>query len=264
MENPRVNILICNNNYEDWVIDAIDSAINQTYPDISITYIDDGSTDSSWKKVCNHLNKSRLHKKILHDKFDIRTCEYVDKKHSRTIPINLIKLDKSYGPAFARNIGIELSIDKSEFQMVLDADDKMYKNKVLRFVEEAMKLQPLIGIVYGDYITHNTENGLEVAEYKQNFDFNSLTRECIIHSGSLISSQALKSVYDQFGFYDVNLRVCEDYDLWIRITKNFLAIHVPECLTFVRVTPKNSTNQVNKDIWSACMNRVIQKNFNGN
>lgn len=261
MENPKVNILICNHNYEEWVIDAIDSAINQTYPEISITYVDDGSIDSSWKKVCTHLNKSRIYNKILHDRFDIRTCEY-KAKNNRTIPINLIKLDKNYGPAFARNIGIEVSIDKCDFQMILDADDKMNRNKVLRCVEEAMKLQPLIGIVYADYVTHNTENKLEVIEYKQNFDFNALTRECIIHSGSLISCNALKSVYDQFGFYDINLRVCEDYDLWIRITKTFLAVHIPECLTFVRVTPKNSTNQVNKDMWSTCMNRVIQKNFN--
>jgi glycosyltransferase involved in cell wall biosynthesis len=163
-----------------------------------------------------------------------------------------IRLNKQGGPSIARNIGISYTIENSDFYMVLDADDIMQPNKVYRCVEEAMKLPGIIGIVYGDYTTLNVENGIERIEYKADFDIEKLYSECIIHSGSLVSKEALMFAQDQYGFYDQRMRVAEDYDLWLRITRKYSAVHIPESLTTVRVTPKNSTNQVDIDTRNAC------------
>ena len=50
---PLVSFIIPAYNHENYIIDAIDSAIMQTYKNIEIIIIDDGSTDSTWNKICN-------------------------------------------------------------------------------------------------------------------------------------------------------------------------------------------------------------------
>ncbi len=257
MANPKVNILIANYNYGNWILDAFKSACEQTYPEISITIVDDGSTDDSWNKIYTTILKSRPHNKILPSNFDIRTCDYDYGK--RSIPVTTVRLDKNYGPSFARNVGLSLGIDKHDYFMILDADDMMKQNKVWRCVEEAMKLPGMIGIVYADYSTINTETGLERIEYKSNFDYQKLLRNCIIHSQSLILKEALVQTAQNNEYYDSQLRVCEDYDLWLRITQKYLAYHIPESLSRVRVTPVNSSNTVSNDVRNACMNRIWQK-----
>lgn len=257
-ENPRVNVLIANYNYGDWLIDAVNSALDQTYPNLAVTVVDDCSTDDSWNKLYKSLFQNQPHNKFLPSEFDIRSRSM--NKGGRDIGLTAIRLNKNSGPSIARNVGIAHTFETSDFYMILDADDMAHKNKVWRMMEEGMKLPGIVGIVYGDYSTINVETGLERIEYKPNFSLKTLLRECIIHSGSLVSKQALEFVQQPYGWYDPELRVCEDYDLWLRITKKFTALHIPESLTRVRVTPNNSSNQVNKEIWQQCMYRVYQKN----
>ena len=49
--NPNVAIIISNYNYGEYVLEAIDSALNQTYPNIRVYVLDDGSSDDSWDKI---------------------------------------------------------------------------------------------------------------------------------------------------------------------------------------------------------------------
>jgi glycosyltransferase involved in cell wall biosynthesis len=44
---PKVNIVINNFNYAEFLPDSIESALSQTYPSCSVTVVDDGSTDES-------------------------------------------------------------------------------------------------------------------------------------------------------------------------------------------------------------------------
>lgn len=52
MDSPLVSIIITNYNYARYLNNAIDSALNQTYPDVEVIVVDDGSTDNS-KAVIN-------------------------------------------------------------------------------------------------------------------------------------------------------------------------------------------------------------------
>ena len=49
--NPNVAIIISNYNYGEYVLEAIDSALNQTYPNVRVYVLDDGSSDDSWNKI---------------------------------------------------------------------------------------------------------------------------------------------------------------------------------------------------------------------
>lgn len=57
MNNPLVSILIPVYNTEKYVADAIESALNQTYKNIEIIIVDDGSTDKSWEIIESYRKK---------------------------------------------------------------------------------------------------------------------------------------------------------------------------------------------------------------
>ncbi len=230
---PKVNVIIANRNYGKWLGDAITSVAEQTYKNLFVTLVDDNSDDDSIEVA----------KKVVKEK---------------GVEIAICCLDQTMGPSYCRNVAIENSINTTDIYAILDADDMMLPNKISRCVAELMQ-NPFIGVVYADYIIHNEETGQEHIEYKEPFSKTRLLQECIVHSGALITKQALIDTKDEFGYYDITMRTCEDYDLWTRISEKYMITHIAEPLTFVRAHNNNSTNSVDKAVWQQNWNRIAQK-----
>lgn len=241
---PLVNVIIANYNYGKWLGKAINSAVNQDYQNKIITIIDDCSTDNSIEEI-EKLTKSKFTNNILKSTID-------------NVSIVAIKLDKTYGPSHARNVAIEMTKEFVDIYAILDADDEMVPNKLTTCVSEMLQ-QSMIGVVYADYIIENIENKTKYIEYKEPFSRERLLQECIVHSGAIILKKALLDVKDEFGYYDENMRTCEDYDLWIRISEKYMIYHIAEPLTLVRVHNNNSTNTVDNSIWQQNWARISQK-----
>ena len=168
-------------------------------------------------------------------------------------------MDECDGPSRARNLAIEDSIDDTDYFLILDADDTAYPNKCIRLIQEALQSPDFIGAVYADYHILNVDTGVVTHEYKKPYDKTVLNRECIVHSGSLVSKSAMINAKDEFGFFDVNMRTCEDYDLWMRISENHMIMHVAEPLSLVRVHQNNATNSVDNSIWGRNWTRLHEK-----
>ena len=134
----------------------------------------------------------------------------------------------------------------------------MKPSKINRCVS-VLKKSPMIGAVYADYDTINTETGKVIREYKEPYSRNKLVMECIVHSGSLITKEALISTKEETGYYDETMRTCEDYDLWMRISEKYIIGHVPLALTNVRVTGLNSSFTVDQSVWGRNWQRVVEK-----
>ena len=117
----------------------------------------------------------------------------------------------------------------------------------------------MVGVVYGDYDVLHTSSEKIIREYKEPYSRRRLVQECIVHSGSLISKKALVDVIEETGYYDREMRTCEDYDLWMRISEKYIIAHVPKSLTKVRVTGDNSSFIVNNDVWQKNWIRVMEK-----
>jgi glycosyltransferase involved in cell wall biosynthesis len=247
MKLPNVTVIVCHKDYQQYLGDAIQSARNQTYPNVRICIIDGGSKD--FDSVLAVASKTLFDKFEKHDVGE-GAFIYSDGKNA------LIQI-KTNGPSMARNKGIELYFKDTDYFMILDADDMMDPNKI-RVMVDAVLFSPVpqaVGAVYGDCIIRNTETGQETKEYREPYSIQRLQQECIVHSNSLISKLALQRV----GLYDETLRVAEDYDLWLRIAKEFAILHVPEFLSIVRVQPQNSTATVPKHIWEDCLRRIREK-----
>lgn len=237
MNLPKVNVVICNYNYGKWILGAISSAINQVYPNLSITVVDDCSTDDSWQLLQKNIFRSRPHENLSNKSFEHKRV-FIDGPVAKQIQLDAIRLVKNGGPSNARNVAIELGLDKNDMFAILDADDEMYENKIARCVIESLQATS-VGVVYADYdILNVTENTL-TREYKEVFSKNRLLESCIVHSGALIKKQALIDTKEETGFYDYRIKGPEDYDLWLRISEKFMILHVPESLTLVRQTGLN-------------------------
>lgn len=89
-----VSIIVPVYNMEKYVIECIESLINQTFEDIEIILVDDGSTDNSGKICDTYLQKDER--------------------------VQVYHINNS-GPSFARNFGVKKS--KGEYIMFVDADD---------------------------------------------------------------------------------------------------------------------------------------------
>lgn len=99
---PLVSIIINNYNYQQFVGEAINSALNQTYPDIEVIVVDDGSTDNS--------------------------REVIDRYGSRIIPV----FKENGGQASAYNAGYTKM--NGEYVCMLDSDDTLLPDAIEKVV----------------------------------------------------------------------------------------------------------------------------------
>lgn len=254
MSLPRVTILIANYNDEEYIDNAIESAVNQDYPGpLAICIVDDGSDDSSWDIISSYF------KNPIKTKISAGTL-LVSKNIGRYGHTQLIAIKSTNsGPSEARNIGINQTIDDTDIYAVLDSDDEMYENKISTCVPVIQQGDGMIGVVYADYDTLHVDSGRIIREFKEPYSRRRLTQECIVHSGSLVLKEALQSVLEETGYYDKTMRTCEDYDLWMRISEKYIIAHIPKALTKVRVTGDNSSFIVNKETWQKNWVKVMEK-----
>ena len=255
MGPPVVTVLIANHNNGEYLSGCIDSVLKQDYQGpIIVAVIDNGSTDNSWDIVERKCLKGNVKKTKEEDGLLV-----VEASTATNFSFLCIKTDLALGPSEARNVAIKRTLDRSFSYVTLDADDEMYPNKISRMLS-VFKNDPMrIGAVYGDYDTLDTSSNKIIREYKEPFSRQRLVEECIVHSGSMVSAQAFLETEEETGYYDRTMRVCEDYDLWMRISERFLIIHMPESLTLVRITGENSSSVVQQDIWQQNWRRVAEK-----
>jgi glycosyltransferase involved in cell wall biosynthesis len=130
MNDPVVTIIIPTYNYGSYLTKAIKSCLHQTYEELEIIVVDDGSTDDT--------------REIVGQFPDI---EYV--------------FQENQGVSTARNTGLDLA--KGEFVAFLDADDYLLENSVSARVE-VFRSHPDVGIVFTDTYSEDSEGRLHNKE----------------------------------------------------------------------------------------------------
>lgn len=229
-----VSVIIPCHNHADMLGEAIESVVKQDYRPINIVVIDDGSDDSPDKVVESKLKENESDKELR---------------------ISIIRNESAQGPSAARNKAIKHVWDDSDVFIMLDADDRYLEGKISKSLKKYLQSPEHIGIVYTDAIIINESKGTKIHEFRKPFDKDALEKECIISNTPLISKQA----FYEAGFYDEEMRTCEDWDLWLRITESFVAVHIPEPLHVYSVTGKNSSDTVSKEVWQENWNRISEK-----
>ncbi len=271
--NAKVSVVIPAYNAEKFIADAIDSVLTQTYPVHEIIVVDDGSTDGTKEIVEKYISemtnnppspntnvfgfgragKAQMTKNG--SQYAIRDTQY-DTRHTQ-YAIRYLSQSNS-GPAAARNTGIKSAT--GEFIAFLDADDMWMPDKL----DKQMKLFAEFdyGLVYCD-MSHE-ENGrminksyLHERKYKQIGSgdmFKGLLRENFVFTPTVVVK---KDVLGAVGGFDETLKICEDYKLWLKISRKFYLGFVDEPLVVRRRHGANITS--NKLEFAACGAKVFEE-----
>jgi len=196
-----VSVIITTCNRKDFVLEAVDSVLTQSYKDFELIVVDDGSTDNteeSLKKFGDQL---------------------------------LYAYQANQGVSAARNCGLEHA--RGEFIAFLDSDD-LWLPKKLQIQIAFMEKRPDAQICYTDEIW--IRRGVRVNPKKKHAKYSGWIFPyclplCIISPSSALMR---KSLFGLVGKFDPLFPVCEDYEFWLRVASCVPIFLIPQRLIIKR------------------------------
>jgi hypothetical protein len=225
---PRVSVVIPAFNAARFIDRAIGSVLSQTWTDIEVLVVDDGSTDDTVAVL---------------------------RRYGRHV--TLIQ-QRNAGPAAARNRGLQAAV--GEFVAFLDADDWWEQGKLTAQVE-LLDTHPDIG--FCSTATRVVDaSGRKLADWPC-LDSASSLPDAIFANGAAISGStsgvlARRSVLIQAGGFNEALRGFEDPDLWIRLSAMTRYACISTQLTVVERTPGSVSSNF------AAMRAAMLASYRGN
>jgi len=193
--NPKVSICVPTYNRKDYLRETLDSIFAQTYKDYEVVVVDDGSTDGTEEML-----------------------------KQESYPIRYY-WQKNCGDAAARNKMVKLA--QGEFITFIDSDDLLMHDAVERMIN-VMEAEGGEVMVYGPYLRID-QNGHVYGKLKSKqysgYITKYLFRNIFVHScGSMFP----KKVLEMANGFDTSLRICSDYDLWLRLSLKYRFIALAE------------------------------------
>jgi glycosyltransferase involved in cell wall biosynthesis len=230
--NPKVSIVIPVYNGSNYMREAIDSALAQTYENIEVIVVNDGSNDN---------DKTRDIALSYGDKI-----RYFEKENG--------------GVASALNLGIEKMT--GEYFSWLSHDDVYYPKKIesqIQYLRDCVSNDNVA--VFSDFNLIN-ERGVHIhtvnlseSDYK-NFQL-WLTKESALNGCTLLVP---KDCFIKCGNFDTDLVTTQDYDLWFRIAEYYSFARVPKVLIKSRQHELQGTRLIQNKVEEEC-NEMVFKFF---
>ena len=194
---PKVSVVIPTCDRIETLPRSLDSVINQTFSDWELIVVDDGSTDGTDEMILRDYPAVRLHRQ------------------------------ENTGVSAARNAGVALT--SGEWIAFLDSDDAWLPEKLERQLS-VLANEPELRLSHTNEIW--IRNGKRVNQPKEYAKSGGdIYRRCLPLCCICPSSVLLRrDLFDEIGGFDEILPVCEDYDLWLRITAREPVHYLDEAL----------------------------------
>ena len=223
---PTVSVIIPTYNCEIYIAETLNSVLHQTFQDLELIVVDDGSTDRTRQIVASYGASVRL----------------VTQANS--------------GVCAARNRGIQEAAGR--YLCLMDHDDYWFPDKLALQLEQMIR-HPEVGLVYSTFAWWNPDSeGVfpdpgnykddsstsEIDEEFSGWIYHLLLLDCwVLTSSALIRAE----VFDKCGTFDESLPYSEDWDLWLRISREFPFIKLTKSLTLYRQHPRQG-NLITRNI----------------
>lgn len=201
-----ISVVIPAYNREHFIAEAVDSVIRQSYPDIEIIVVDDGSTDRTRQAVKRFGDKIR----------------YI--------------YQNNQGPSAARNKGILAA--RGEWVAFLDSDDIFFPDKLSQQIK-CFK-DKAIGLVHAFYYKLDCKkNSIQVIEPAFSMDRHLLQQELLQRKHTIRTSTVVvrRSCFEEVGYFNPAYRAAEDWDMWIRIASKYDFSYINQPLAIYRRHP---------------------------
>lgn len=207
MNNPKVTVYITNYNYEAYLNQAVDSVLNQTYPNIDLLIIDDGSKDNSRELIQAYS----------------------------VLPNVEILFQQNLGLNKTNNVALRLA--KGKYLVRLDADDFFEPNAIETMVN-VLESDNEIGLVFPDYY-YVDKYGKRIGEEKRHdFENEVSVYDQPAHGAcTMVRSEMLRNL----GGYDEQFSCQDGYDLWIKFVSNHKVNNINQPLFSYRRHGNNLT-----------------------
>jgi alpha-1,3-rhamnosyltransferase len=242
--SPLVSVIIPAYNHELYIEEALQSVINQTYKNIQLVVINDGSIDGTHSKITNFIEKN--------NNFNI---EYLSKPNE--------------GICRTLNKGLELA--KGKYVALLASDDMCMPDRIEKQLQ-LMEENSNIGLVFSDhyFMRFNQLTHIKATDYKPNI------KKCFINNiqnvnmyEKLLTDNIIpaltvfirKECFDKVGGFDNNLWA-EDYDMWLRISKEFPIAFIDEPLAYYRIHDKNLSHIAVSVATFKIIRAIMKKQYN--
>ncbi|MEP7104020.1 MAG: glycosyltransferase family A protein [Candidatus Dojkabacteria bacterium] len=207
MAEPKVSVVIPCYNHGEYVDEAVNSVLAQTFQDFEIIIVNDGSTDEATNKLLANYNK----------------------------PKTKVLTTENQGLPNARNNGIKIA--KGEYICCLDADDKYFPQFLEKCVSALDNSDEKVAIATTWVRTFG-----EIDELWKTSDYDPMKLATEGGTGVHVASMFKRKVWEEVGGYSSNMAHggFEDMSFWISIiAKGYKWICIPEELFNYRVK-KNS------------------------
>lgn len=198
----KVSVIIPMHNSSKYILECVESVINQTYKNLEIILIDDKSSDDTLEKVSSLKDKR----------------------------IRIIKLKKNSGAAVARNKGIEEST--GDYICFLDSDDYWVNDKIdkqVKFIKDK-------AFIYSKY--QYLKNGKKhIANVPKSLTYNKLLKNSAIFTSTVMFNMKYLNKED---IYMPDIKMGQDYGCWYKVLKKVgIAYGMDEVLSIYRVGNKS-------------------------
>jgi glycosyltransferase involved in cell wall biosynthesis len=197
---PKVSVIIPTHNRAVFLRDAIQSALNQTFQDFEIIVVDDASRDSTGEVVQSFSDPRIVY----------------------------IRHETNRGQGASRNDGIRRG--SGEYVALLDDDDEWLPEKLEQQVRLLDSSSSEVGLVYSGFsridVSSKRAIGRVIPE-KRGYAFAELCLKNWIGTSTVVVRRVC---FEKVGLFDEALATGEDYDMWIRISKEFKIDYIGEPL----------------------------------
>ncbi len=214
---PQVSVVLPTYNGGEHLAESVSSALSQSFGDLELIVVDDGSTDGSTDAL----------------PADPR--------------LGLVRQPHS-GVSAARNRGAKEA--QAPLVAFLDADDRWLPEKLERQVE-TLRAHPDALLCYSAFAVIDPSGarlsatlGGEDCTYVSLFAYNPIPVPTVLMP---------RKVLLEAGGFDPCYSVGEDWDLWLRLALQGSFCCVPDCLVEVRVAPHNAGQASGSDPWLTCL-----------
>ena len=231
---PLVSVVIPVYNGSNYLSQAIDSALAQTWPNLEILVVDDGSDDEGRTEAVAAAYGDRI--------------RYLKKPNG--------------GVATALNYGIRAM--RSEYFSWLSHDDRFEPNKIDRMMRVMLSRRETV-VAFGDYVSTD-KDGVFVREYRAGDDFDELQPLWSVFEGRINGCAMIvpKQCFDVCGLFDPRLPSTQDYDMWFRLALRFPFVHVPGVAVFQRehASQGSKTERFLEEVqllWMSMLDRLPQE-----
>lgn len=218
---PLVTVIIATYNRSKLVADAVESVQAQTYPNVEIIVVDDGSKDDTLAVLSRFGSRIR------------------------------VLSQPNGGPGAARNNGIRHA--SGDLVAFLDDDDTWRPNKLS--VQVRLFEDPDVHLVHAGIMFRYEDSARDCTLMRgAHVDLHDMLRGIILSLNTVV---VRRSVFDELGVFDESFRVAEDYEFFMRVAAKYPSHGVDEIVADVKITPNSAGRQYGASLKQA--QRVLAK-----